>query len=93
MDILFAILGALAVGVLARFFYPGEVKLSWLYSIGLGFTGGLVGKGISWVLGLGFGGGIITSVLGAIIVIAGYKYYLIKNLENSIKKVSKKKKK
>ena len=93
MGILFAIIGALIVGVLARYFYPGEVKLSLLYSILLGFLGGLLGKGVSFLFGLGFTGGIVTSVLGAIAVIAIYKYYLTKAVEASVKKTISKKKK
>ena len=41
----------LITGVLSRFFYPGEVPLNWLWTIGLGIAGSFVG---------GFIGGMFT---------------------------------
>ena len=41
-SIIRAIISGLIVGVLARFFYPGEVGMSWLWTIGLGIAGSLV---------------------------------------------------
>jgi uncharacterized membrane protein YeaQ/YmgE (transglycosylase-associated protein family) len=87
MGIIFAIIGALIVGVLARFFYPGEIKLSWPLSIGLGFAGGLLGKTVSFVLGAGFAGGLITSILGAILLIFLYRQFLEAKLSKEYPKV------
>lgn len=68
MGILFALIGALIVGALARLLFPGKVELGLLATTGLGLAGGIIGKSIAWALG--FVGGTITAVLGAIILIA-----------------------
>ena len=69
-----AIVG-LIVGILARFFYPGAVQISWLWSIVLGVAGsyaaGLIGTAV-------YGNtadqplhraGFVYSILGAMLLI------------------------
>lgn len=69
MGIIIALIGALIVGILARWIYRGPVDLPLWLTVLLGFAGGLLGKSIAWLLGLGFAGGTITAVLGAILLI------------------------
>ncbi len=42
LNIIGAIVSGLIVGALARFFYPGEVEMSWLMTIVLGVAGSLL---------------------------------------------------
>ena len=42
INIVGAILSGLVIGVLARFFYPGDVPMGWLWTIGLGIAGSLL---------------------------------------------------
>jgi uncharacterized membrane protein YeaQ/YmgE (transglycosylase-associated protein family) len=74
MHIIRMLVVGLIVGILARFFYPGPVHLSWLYSIVLGIAGsflaGLVMKAVNPrsaepVHPAGF----IASILGAMVLI------------------------
>ena len=41
-NILGAIVSGLFIGALARFFYPGDVPMGWLATIGLGIGGSLL---------------------------------------------------
>lgn len=75
LNIIGAIVSGLFVGVLARFFYPGDVPMGWIATILLGVggalvvglftaarTGGGVGEGFSRA-------GCLGSVIGAMVLI------------------------
>ena len=69
-SIIGAIISGLIVGVLARFFYPGEVGMSWLWTIGLGIAGSLLAGLIVNRGRAGFSStGWIASILGAMALI------------------------
>lgn len=70
LNILAAIVSGLVVGALARFFYPGEVELGWLSTIGLGIAGSLL-AGLIFSRGRpGFHrAGCLASILGAMALI------------------------
>ncbi len=65
----------LIVGILARFFYPGQVPLNWFWSILLGIAGSWLAGLIVQALTPGARGkpfhpaGFIASVLGAMALI------------------------
>ena len=68
------IVSGLIVGVLARFFYPGEVGMSWLWTLGLGIAGSLLAGLITARGNLSGSGGLnragfIASILGAMVLI------------------------
>jgi len=73
--ILRMIIVGLIVGILARFFYPGTVQLTWLWSIGLGiagsFVGGLLHRAISPASANEpiHPAGLVLSIIGAMLLI------------------------
>jgi uncharacterized membrane protein YeaQ/YmgE (transglycosylase-associated protein family) len=74
LNIIGMIVSGAIIGVLARFFYPGEVPLNLLYTILLGIGGsllaGLVVGSRSGVMGGGVNrAGCLASVIGAIVLI------------------------
>ena len=69
-SIIGAIISGLIVGVLARFFYPGEVGMGWLWTIGLGIAGSLLAGLVVNRGRPGFSSaGWIASILGAMVLI------------------------
>lgn len=72
LNIIGAVITGLVVGVLARFFYPGEVPMGWVMTILLGVGGSIIaslattrgryGDGVNRV-------GCLASVLGAMALI------------------------
>lgn len=71
-NIIGMIVSGLIVGVLARFFYPGEVGMSWLWTLGLGIAGSLLAGLITARGGMSGGfnrAGFIASILGAMVLI------------------------
>ena len=73
--ILFLIFG-LIVGALARFIVPGREPGGWVVSMLLGIAGSLLGALIGRAIGVysegQTTGGFFMSLLGAIILVAGY---------------------
>lgn len=75
LNILSIVVTGLVVGVLARFFYPGEVPLDMLPTILLGVGGALIaGLFASWRSKSTFGQGVnragcLASVIGAMVLI------------------------
>jgi uncharacterized membrane protein YeaQ/YmgE (transglycosylase-associated protein family) len=74
MHIIRMLVVGLIVGILARFFYPGPVHLSWLYSIVLGVAGsflaGLALKAVNPNSGEPMHpAGFIASIIGAMVLI------------------------
>ena len=64
----------LIVGILARFFYPGQVPLNWLWSIALGIAGSFLAGLLGDMLhksgdGKIHAAGFISSILGAMLLI------------------------
>ena len=72
----------LFVGILARFFYPGAVHISWLWSIVLGIGGsylaGFIGAALHGKAGSGEfpKAGFVYSVLGAMLLIFIFRHFL-----------------
>lgn len=70
MNVISYIVVGLIVGVLGRFFYPGKVEMSMLWTIILGIAGSLLA---GMVTSRGAQGlhraGILASILGAIVLI------------------------
>ena len=74
INIIGAILSGLVVGALARFFYPGDVPMGWLWTIGLGIAGSLLAGLLTSRGSLGSSGGFhragcLASILGAMALI------------------------
>jgi uncharacterized membrane protein YeaQ/YmgE (transglycosylase-associated protein family) len=73
LNIIGMIVSGAIIGVLARFFYPGEVPLNLIYTILLGIGGSLLaGLVVGSRSGLGGGvnrAGCFASVIGAIVLI------------------------
>jgi len=70
INIISAIISGLVIGVLARFFYPGTVNMSWIATILLGI-GGSVLAGLVTSRGSGdFNrAGCLASIVGAVVLI------------------------
>ncbi len=69
-NIIGAIISGFIVGMLARYFYPGEVPLDWLPTIGLGIGGSLLAGLVTTRGRSGFQrAGCLASILGAIVLI------------------------
>lgn len=70
INIISAIISGLIIGVLARFFYPGAVDMSWIATILLGI-GGSLAAGLVTSRGAGdFNrAGCLASVIGAVVLI------------------------
>ena len=72
------ILGLVA-GALAKFIMPGDDPGGILVTILLGIAGGVVGGWLGSLIGLGasgFIGTLITAVVGAIILLAVYRFIM-----------------
>jgi uncharacterized membrane protein YeaQ/YmgE (transglycosylase-associated protein family) len=73
--ILFLLFG-LIIGAIARFIVPGREPGGWVVSMVLGVAGSLLGALLGRMLGIyGEGettGGFFMSLLGAVILVAGY---------------------
>jgi len=74
LNIIGIIVTGAIIGVLARFFYPGEVELNLLYTILLGVAGSLLAGLVTASRSGGIGGGVnragcLASVIGAIVLI------------------------
>lgn len=81
LGIIRMIVVGLVVGILARFFYPGQVPLNLLPTLLLGiggsFLAGLVGLALHRRSGEGFHpAGFFYSLLGAIVLIFISKHFL-----------------
>ena len=70
LNIIGAIVSGLIVGALARFFYPGEVDMGWLATIGLGVGGALLAGLVTSRGRAGFHrAGCLASIVGAMALI------------------------
>jgi len=74
--ILFLVFG-LIVGALARFIVPGKEPGGWVISMVLGIVGSFVGGFLGRALNIyheGEPAGFVMSLLGAILLVAGYHF-------------------
>jgi len=72
--VLFNLLGALIVGLVARAMFAGRVKVGWFKTLVIGFLGGILGKLVFWLLRwpTGFPMDFVASVLGAFALFFAY---------------------
>lgn len=81
MGIIATIVIGLIVGVIARFVYPGEQKMGWLWTIALGIGGAVVAGWGGELLGIYKAGepvGFIGSVIGALVLLFIYNRAIAK---------------
>jgi uncharacterized membrane protein YeaQ/YmgE (transglycosylase-associated protein family) len=76
---MFYILGWLifgaVVGFVAKMLHPGDEKLSFFQTIGLGIAGSFLGGFINLLFGGSFGSaGLFMSIVGAILLCVGWSY-------------------
>jgi uncharacterized membrane protein YeaQ/YmgE (transglycosylase-associated protein family) len=70
LNIIGAIISGLVIGVLARFFYPGEVEMNWITTILLGIAGSLIAGLVTSRGHRDFSrAGCLASIIGAIVLI------------------------
>jgi uncharacterized membrane protein YeaQ/YmgE (transglycosylase-associated protein family) len=77
VTIMWTVIIGLVVGLLARAVMPGRDPGGFIITTVLGISGALVGSFIGQALGFytqGEPAGLIMSVLGAILLLAGYRY-------------------
>lgn len=72
--ILFNLLGAFLVGLIARALFRGRVRVGWFKTLVVGFLGGILGKLVFWLLRWpsGFPMDFVASVLGAFVLFFAY---------------------
>ncbi len=72
--VLFNLVGAFLVGLVARAIFPGKDKVGWFKTILLGFLGGILGKLVFWLLRwpTKFPMGFVASVAGAFVLLLAY---------------------
>jgi len=69
MNLLFALLVGLLIGLLARALYPGAQRFGWFSTILIGLLGSALGRLLCWVLGISGGPGLLGSIIGALLLI------------------------
>jgi uncharacterized membrane protein YeaQ/YmgE (transglycosylase-associated protein family) len=77
MTIIWTIIIGFVIGLIARALMPGRDAAGFIVTTVLGIAGALVGSLMGRALGLYTAGepaGIILSVLGAILLLVGYRY-------------------
>ena len=77
MSIIWMIIIGGVAGVLAKLIMPGKDPGGIIVTVLLGIAGaviaGFIGRAIGWYDQPGEGAGLIASVIGAVIVLAGYR--------------------
>jgi uncharacterized membrane protein YeaQ/YmgE (transglycosylase-associated protein family) len=77
MHILYMLLIGLVVGALAKLVMPGKdpggVIITILIGIAGSFIAGFIGRSLNWY-GTNEGAGFLASIVGAIILLAGYRF-------------------
>jgi uncharacterized membrane protein YeaQ/YmgE (transglycosylase-associated protein family) len=74
------LLGALAIGALARFLLPGKDKVGWLTTIGVGFLGGIAANFVAHLAGWvppGKNSGLLGSLLGAMALLLLHRVWVM----------------
>lgn len=77
MTILWTIIIGFVIGLIARALMPGRDPAGFIITTVLGIAGALIGSLIGRVFGLYAAGepaGLIMSVIGAILLLVGYRY-------------------
>jgi uncharacterized membrane protein YeaQ/YmgE (transglycosylase-associated protein family) len=70
INLIIAAIVGIIVGALARFFYPGEVEMSWLMTMVLGIAGSLLAGFVTSRGRAGFHrAGLLASIVGAVVLI------------------------
>jgi len=70
INIIGAIISGLAIGILARFFYPGAVEMGWIATTLLGIAGSLLAGLVASRGSTDFSrAGCLASILGAVVLI------------------------
>lgn len=77
--IVFNLVGAFIVGLVARAIFPAKDKVGWPSTILFGFLGGILGRLAFRVLHwpLRFGMGFVASVLGAFVVLFVHHLFVL----------------
>lgn len=80
LSFLWTIIVGFIAGVLAKFFMPGRdpggVVVTILLGIAGSFAAALLGRALGWYTEVGDGPGIIASILGAMLLLGGYRAVL-----------------
>ena len=78
MNIIWTILVGLAVGIIAKFIYPGKENMGWIWTIILGIAGSFVATYLGKLVGIyqpGEAAGFIGAIVGALILL--FVYHLV----------------
>jgi uncharacterized membrane protein YeaQ/YmgE (transglycosylase-associated protein family) len=73
--IIVLLIGGLIVGALARLAVPGPDPMSIWATIALGLGGSIIGGIVARIL-IGTAGGLIFAVIGAILLLIGYRHFV-----------------
>lgn len=80
MGILWTLLIGLVAGALAKLIMPGRdpggVLVTMLLGVAGAFVAGFLGRAFGWYTEVGDGPGLIASVVGALLLLAGYRAVL-----------------
>jgi uncharacterized membrane protein YeaQ/YmgE (transglycosylase-associated protein family) len=81
MGIVWTVVVGLIVGILARYFYPGPVPMTWWMTVLLGVAGSIVGGFVSSLIwrspdGRFHPAGWIMSILGAVLLLWLYNTFM-----------------
>jgi len=81
ISLIWTVIVGLIVGILARWFYPGTIPMTWWLTALLGIGGSIIGGLISAILfrsGRFHPAGLIMSVVGALILLWAYMKFVPK---------------
>ncbi|HEY0137080.1 MAG TPA: GlsB/YeaQ/YmgE family stress response membrane protein [Nannocystis sp.] len=77
MAIIWTLLIGLVAGALAKLIMPGRdpggILVTMLLGVAGAFVAGFLGKAFGWYNDVGEGPGLIASIVGALIILAGYR--------------------
>jgi len=77
MGIIWTLLIGLVAGALAKLIMPGRdpggILITMLLGVAGAFVAGFLGRAFGWYNDVGEGPGIIASIVGALIILAGYR--------------------